>query len=223
MRIVFVSDTHGKHFHLDIPKCDLFVHAGDISSIGTFSEVYDFLYWLTKNVPAKYKVFIAGNHDLMAQRNKVIFDSLLRDFYVNIEGSGLHYLEDSAIQVEGINIWGSPWTPSFYPDHWVFNADRGEKIAKKWSQIPNNTDILITHGPPYETLDTIAQDKGNFGCQDLLEKVKEIKPKIHAFGHLHNDGGKMIKTGGTTYINCAVLDDRYYLSHDPVVIETDIL
>ena len=32
--------------------------------------------------------------------------------------------------------------------NWGYNLQRGEECAAKWREIPHDTDILITHGPP---------------------------------------------------------------------------
>jgi hypothetical protein len=49
--------------------------------------------------------------------------------------------------IEGVKIYGSPWLPSYHD--WAFNLERGGEVLKqKWEQIPNGTDVLITHGPP---------------------------------------------------------------------------
>ena len=49
---------------------------------------------------------------------------------------------------DNVRIYGSPWQPEFY--NWAFNLPRnGEEMKARWDAIPDNTDILITHGPAY--------------------------------------------------------------------------
>jgi len=96
------------------------------------------------------------------------------------------YLEDSSIQIEGYNIYGSPYTPEFC--NWGFNVERGELLKKRWEKIPSNTDILITHGPPLGIGD-ITTEGIHVGCTDLLHRVEELEPKLHVFGHIHEAYG----------------------------------
>lgn len=86
--------------------------------------------------------------------------------------------------------------------------------------IPEDTDILITHGPPMGILDRVERDNQNVGCELLLEKIQEIKPKINVFGHIH-EGYGYISNGNTHFINASVLDGRYVLNNKPITIDWD--
>jgi len=90
---------------------------------------------------------------------------------------------------------------------------RGNEIEKHWKLIPNDTDILITHGPPYGILDKTFQNS-DVGCVNLLEKVEIVQPKYHIFGHIHEGFGTS-KLNNTTYINTASLDFNYKLRKSP--------
>jgi len=187
----------------------MIIHAGDISNKGAVGEVEDFLDWY-KSLNFKYKIFIAGNHDFFLERaSQYEIESMIP--------KELIYLNDSGTTIEGIKIWGSPVQPWFYD--WAFNRKRGEEIRKHWDLIPQNNDILITHGPPHNILDNTISGE-HAGCEDLLETVKNIKPKIHVFGHIHEDYG-MKEVANTTYINASVLDIRYRLVNPPIEIEYD--
>jgi len=107
------------------------------------------------------------------------------------------YLNDTGTTIEGLKIWGSPVQPEFF--NWAFNRERGEDICKHWDLIPDDTDILITHGPAFGILDRVLEGE-YVGCSDLLKKIKQIKPKIHAFGHIHEAYGQC-EEDGTTFIN----------------------
>lgn len=207
MKIVFISDTHGLHNKVEIPNGDMLIHAGDVSSRGKEHEINDFLDWFA-NQPHKYKIFIAGNHDFF-------FEKMDAKYIETKIPENIIYLNDSGIEIKGFKIWGSPIQPEFY--NWAFNRNRGSAIKKHWDLIPLNTDILITHGPPLNILDKTIS--GDFvGCEDLLTAVNRIKPKIHVFGHIHEDYG-VLKTNNTTFINASVLDVRYRNVNDPVVID----
>lgn len=207
MKFVAISDTHNKHRSLRLPKGDVLLHAGDISSKSTRSEVEDFLDWFSKQ-PFTHKIFIAGNHDFYFEREKeVVIQKLLPE--------GVSYLKDEAIFINGVKIWGSPYTPWFY--RWAFNKRRGVALAEHWSHIPDDTDVLLTHGPVYGILDTVM-DEQSAGDKDLLNKVLEIKPKVHVFGHIHEAYG-MVKRHGIRFINACVVNERYELVHKPIAFD----
>jgi Icc-related predicted phosphoesterase len=205
MTITTISDTHGLHRRIrNIPMADLLIHAGDVSNFGEEHQVLDFLNWFS-NQPHQYKIFIAGNHDFFFERENEKY--IQKHIPQNVI-----YLNDSGCEIEGIKIYGSPITPEFMD--WAFNRKRGIEIEKHWKKIPTDTNILITHGPPFGKLDAnINQYKT--GCEDLLKTVEKIKPKYHIFGHIHEAYG-MLETTKTTYINASILDEHYRIKNEPV-------
>lgn len=205
MKIVCISDSHGQHDVLQLPEGDILIHAGDVSSRGKEYEIDDFLHWFSMQ-PHQYKILIAGNHDFYFEQHE---ESVIQD---KIPGN-IMYLNDSGCTIAGLHIWGSPIQPTFFD--WAFNRDRGEAIQKHWDLIPGTTDILITHGPPYGILDTTVRGE-HVGCEVLAKKVLEVAPKLHVFGHIHEDYGKVTQ-GKTTFINASVLDVKYRLVHAPIV------
>jgi Icc-related predicted phosphoesterase len=207
LKFVAISDTHCRHSSLQLPKADVLIHAGDITYRGKKSEVDDFLHWFFKQ-HYSYKIFIAGNHDFYFEKHPVseIAQMLPKDII---------YLNDSGTVINGINIWGSPVTPWFF--NWAFNRFRGTSINRHWKMIPPNTDVLITHGPPFGILDTVINGR-NVGDKDLLKKVLEIKPKVHVCGHIHEAYG-VAKKGVTKFINACVLNECYELVNAPVLFE----
>jgi Icc-related predicted phosphoesterase len=204
MRLVFISDTHNQHDQLRLPDGDFLIHAGDFSGRGRPEEVAAFMRWFSQQ-PHRHKICIAGNHDFMAERDPKAFRALIPDHVV--------YLEDSGVTLEGLRFWGSPITPWFFD--WAFNRHRGAEIRPHWALIPKDTDILITHGPPYRILDVLAHDGRPVGCLDLLETVTTIKPKVHVFGHIHEAYGQL-EQDGTAYLNASVLDENYVLKNRPI-------
>ena len=208
MKIVFISDTHGQHRKLkNLPKADLIIHGGDVSKLGKDHEVEDFIHWFLR-LDYAHKIFIAGNHDFY-------FEDYSRDFIQKKLTSNCHYLCDSGVEIEGVKIWGSPITPTFF--NWAFNEDRGKAIEKYWNMIPIDTDILLTHGPVKGILDRTISDI-NAGCEDLLNTVKKVKPKFHLFGHIHEAYGKE-KVKETTFVNGSLLNEKYELVNSPVEID----
>ena len=208
MKFVFLSDTHGKHDEITIPQADVFIFCGDMCSVGTLPEVESFARFL-KGLPHKHKVVIAGNHDFpFENESKEVAEKMVRD-------AGAIYLNDSQTVIEGIKIWGSPIQPRFFD--WAFNRDRGEEINKHWELIPEDTDVLITHGPPYGILDKIKN--GNLvGCEELRKRVDLLKPKVHAFGHIHESSG-IKEISGTTFVNASNLDFHYEYKNRPLTYD----
>lgn len=204
--ITFISDTHGSHDDLTAKLNGGFIliHAGDVSCMGHRKEIKGFIKWFSA-LPYEHKIFIAGNHDFG-------FEKYDADYFKFPQG--VHYLQDSMIEIEGLKIYGSPYSPRFYD--WAFMESRGEKIAQIWSKIPEGIDILVTHGPPRGVLDTNKNDE-DCGCDDLLARVEIIKPKVHVFGHIHEGWGSMHSSQrGITFINASNLDENYECVNEPI-------
>jgi Icc-related predicted phosphoesterase len=207
MKTVCISDTHTRHKEILLPEGELIIHAGDMGSIGSKCEIEDFLIWYS-GLDYKYKILIGGNHDRYLEFEDA---SIIRAMIPE----NIHYLNDSGITIEGIHFWGSPVQPAF--NNWAFNRERGEDIDRHWQLIPDDTDVLITHGPPFGILDkTVRED--HVGCEKLLEKVQKIKPKFHIFGHVH-EGYGIHHQRGTRFINASILNERYRYTNDPIIID----
>jgi len=207
LKIIAISDTHGKHRSITIPHGDVLVHAGDITSRGTIDEVSNFNEFLD-TLPHEYKIIIAGNHDFCFERNREKSESKLTNCI---------YLQDQSVIIKDVKFYGSPWQPWFY--NWAFNLQRGKELKLKWSKIPLDTNVLITHGPPYGYGDMTERGKAE-GCEDLLSAVKRIKPKVHIFGHIH-EGSGLISNENTMFINASTCDSSYSPINPPIVYEYD--
>jgi len=218
MKITFISDTHNKHNQItkDLPGGDLLIHAGDISSMGYKHEIQQFCKWFNGLDNYTNKIFIAGNHDWGFQDHPSQTKEII-DFYKNIT-----YLQDQIDMIgenteDMIKVWGSPWQPEFY--NWAFNLPRnGTELEGKWGLIPNDTDILITHGPAWGYVDKIFGNQTPLGCELLTAKIKEIKPKIHVCGHIHSAYGYVFD-GDTHFINASVLGEGYFYDNKPLNVE----
>lgn len=213
MKIVFISDTHGKHkiltskaYNNILGSGDVLIHAGDCTNVGKTHEINDFLDWFS-NTPFTHKVFISGNHDFYFEKNL--------DIESKYKEKGVYYLFDNMVEIDGVKIYGSPWQPEFH--NWAFNLPRGIQLAQKWSKIPKGLDILVTHSPAYGMVDHTIQGQ-NVGCVDLLERVLEVKPKIHVCGHIHWAYGQ--KTfNEIEFLNASTLNENYQYENKPIVIE----
>jgi Icc-related predicted phosphoesterase len=215
-RIVAISDTHGSHFGIEIPDGDILVHCGDFCSHGTMRDAMDFLRWFNTH-PHSTKIFIAGNHDWICEKDPSLFKGLLKEF------PELIYLEDNGCEVEGFKFYGSPHQPRFY--NWAFNKDRGEDIKRYWDMIPEETDVLITHGPPYGICDEAYRVGYNItehtGCKDLFDATLRISPKLHIFGHIHYSGQTQYVAPKTTYANVSMLNEAYLVWGKPTIFDID--
>ncbi|EMP57098.1 metallophosphoesterase [Marinobacter santoriniensis NKSG1] len=211
VRIVCISDTHSMHEEIDdIPDGDVLVHAGDCLGRGTLFELDDFNYWLGE-LPHAHKILIAGNHDWCFER----YPDKARPLVTNAV-----YLEESGVTIDGIEFWGSPYTPRFRD--WAFNVDRGEKIASHWAKIPETTDVLITHGPPEGIFDeVVGPDCGmSVGCADLAKRIDSLHLKAHIFGHIHEAYGYGVRAkDGVKFANASICDKRYRAIRKPIVID----
>lgn len=214
MKIVCISDTHNKHGEIDIPECDILLHTGDFSSRGYRHEFENFVQWLDKQ-PAKHKIFISGNHDFICEKEP----QFVKDYVSNF---GVHYLFDSFVEIEGLKIYGSPWQPWFHD--WAFNFERDDykQAIKTWAKMPDDTDVLLTHGPPYRIMDLVARptknEDPNVGCKFLLGRVVVVKPKLHVFGHIHEQYGQL-EYNGTLFVNAASCNLQYKPINLPTVAE----
>jgi Icc-related predicted phosphoesterase len=218
IKLTFLSDTHSKHNHIPIDHFnggDILLHSGDISSQGYEHEVRNFLKWFDSIPDYDHKIFIAGNHDWLFQRNPKLVKEIMKEY-----SGRIHYLQDSHITIDGVKIYGSPWQPEFY--NWAFNLPRnGEELEHVWSKIPDDTDILLTHGPAYGYVDTVEGRYDNLGCEKLIHRIKEVNPLIHSCGHIHSGNGVM-DNSYTTFINSSVLSERYNYTYRPYHAEVDV-
>lgn len=203
MRIVVVSDTHNMHQRIDIPDGDVFVHCGDCLGHGTLEELRA-LDRVLGELPHRHKILIAGNHDWCFEQEPEAARRLVRNAI---------YLEDEEVELEGIKFYGSPWQPWFFD--WAFNLERGEPLRKVWAKIPDGTDVLITHGPPYGVLDRTTRGE-LVGCEELIDRVRVVKPKLHLFGHIHEGYGSEMRDD-TLFINASTCNVRYQPVNAPVV------
>jgi Icc-related predicted phosphoesterase len=223
MRITFISDTHTKHRHceLDLPGGDLLIHAGDFMNSGYNPiEAIEFFKWLDEIKTYETKVLIAGNHDRWMEDEPEEALGILSKYKT------IDYLEDDwmivgdgdphDVDVKTAKIYGSPWQPEFY--NWAFNLPRqGEDLREKWFWIPNDTDILVTHGPAFGHCDE-APFGGHVGCELLREQLDKFPPKIHVFGHIHAGYGYKFHNG-THFFNASVLGERYNYDNKPMTVD----
>ncbi len=204
MRIVAVADTHTFEKDLGvIPDGDVLVHAGDLLRGGTLEELAGVAAWIA-SLPHRHKIIVAGNHDWCFLNERAAAVAMLGDAV---------YLEDAAHEIDGVKFWGSPWQPAY--NDWAYNLPRGAPLAAKWALIPVGVDVLITHGPPHGFGDS-GPTFGRAGCEDLLHRVRQVRPALHLFGHIHQDGG-LFRDRDTAFVNVTTWE----CERKPTVIDFD--
>jgi len=211
VRLVCISDTHGDHEQIELPAGDVLIHAGDLTAHGKQEETHSFMRWLGAQ-DYRYKLCVAGNHDTFMEDDAQAAAQFALD-------SNVVLLNDSGLTIDDVSFWGSPITPRFM--NWSFMRDPGAAIEAHWNLIPDTTDVLITHGPPYGILDKVIRSDGELehvGCDSLLSRVRAIAPTFHLFGHIHEGRGR-VDENGICFCNVSTMDERYRIRHLPVVID----
>lgn len=208
MRIVCVSDTHEQEAGLHIPECDLLIHAGDMTYRGDRHKLLAFDEWCAQLPLPRDRILVcAGNHELTLEKEPWLAQQAFQH---------CTYLLDESVERDGFKIYASPWQPRF--NDWAFNLDRGsEALRQAWARIPDDTDVLVTHCPPYGYGD-VTRDV-HVGCELLLERVRVVRPKLHVCGHVHEGYGLHETDFGTVVVNASTCDARYRAVNPAVVIE----
>lgn len=216
MKVVAVSDLHG--YLPAIEPCDLLILAGDLCPNFSGNHEKDRLRqaawlashlrpWLAEN-PVRQTVAIWGNHDFVGQRADLI-------------PKGLNWvlLNDQGFEFQGLKIWGTPWTPTFF--NWAFMQDE-DALEKRWEKIPAALDILVSHGPPYGYCDGLRESGGRIkrcGSKALLEAVSRTNPAHLICGHIHDGRGEGVLPVGGIIRNVAYVDEAYKPRQVPAAFE----
>jgi Icc-related predicted phosphoesterase len=212
MRVAAISDTHGRQ-NWEIPGCDVFIHAGDMTAQGSLRETAAFAVRLRQAMegpggPA-HAIIVPGNHDECFET----FPEAARGLF----GANVHVLLDEALELDGVTFYGSPWTPPFMLWHFMAEEDR---LAMLYRKMPMRVDVLVTHGPPHGILDP-GWKEPHAGSTALAQAVAERHVGHRVFGHLHGAGGHMIQKGNTIFYNVAGCDEAYKLVNPPRVFQVE--
>ena len=204
LRLVLLSDTHGLHRNVQVPDGDLLIHAGDFTNFSKSQiEIIEFNVWLGE-LPHRHKIVVPGNHEFFLEA-----DPSKRSLLSNAS-----VLINEAVQVEGLRIWGSPITPLYGG---AFGMSSAADRRRLYAHIPDDTDVLITHGPPFGILDMMPNSSLHTGCRELFDAVIRVKSKVHVFGHLHGAHG-IFQTKNTIYVNAALCGPHAEIDNGPVVL-----
>ncbi len=218
MKITHISDTHTLHQDVVVPESDVLVHSGDCLNTGAIDELPGFLKWF-HNQPSKHKILVAGNHDRCFETMRPDAEKMVEEY-----APGTIYLQDSGCEIDGIKFWGSPFQPEFCDC--AFNLPRGPHLKRHWDMIPDDTDVLITHGPAIGLRDKPGGRhpwNERCGCKDLYDALLRVQPQVHLFGHIHHSYGQVtLDLGMGQRIRCfnsAICNERYDPINKPQVFE----
>lgn len=204
MRIVAISDTHELHRELEVPDGDLLIHAGDLTMFGkSLQALRDFNEWLGE-LPHRHKVVVYGNHEYMLEA-----DPGLRRLLSNAV-----VLVNESVVIEGVKVWGSPLTQHYGG---AFGRSNPADRVCVYNTIPADTDIVVTHGPPFGILDSTPEYPGPSGDRELREAVRRTRPRLHIFGHVHSGYG-VLPTRNTMFVNAALMGWAGDLENKPIVV-----
>jgi Icc-related predicted phosphoesterase len=202
LRLVLLSDTHELHREVEVPDGDILIHAGDFTMFSkSMSAIADFNIWLGE-LPHRHKILTYGNHEFFVETDQSRRSMLTNALVLCNEG----------VEIEGLRIWGSPVTPLYGG---AFGLSSAEDRKRLYARIPEDTDILVTHGPPFGILDSAPHSGLHSGCRELLDAVMRVRPKLHVFGHVHGAHG-ILQTNQTTFVNAALLGADGDLDQRPV-------
>lgn len=209
MRLVITSDTHAKHKELNLPSGDVLIHCGD------FCDGFNTDHGDLKRVDAwfgqqkfQHILCVGGNHDFAAQERYREQIPLFQN---------ATYLQDEAVKIGGVRFYGAPWLPTLRS--WAYYLG-DEELREKWELIPNDTDVLITHTPPFRILDSPRNKSVFAGCSHLSARIAELNLKLHCFGHIHASYGR-VEESGITFVNASAVDSNFEIANDPFVIDLE--
>ena len=223
VRIVCLSDTHAQHKYIhraSVPAGDVLVHTGDICMTGSLKELCDFAEWFGA-FPHAQKILIGGNHDYCLDGSSIpSCPSEVRDTV--LANAGITLLHDSAVNLSGINVYGTPWQLPY--KQMAFNLDDPER-ALRYAAIPENTNILLTHNPPKGILDQEKASGPELGCAILRKRIDELPMlQLNVFGHIHLGRGHKT-VGDKHFINASMVGGPGYsqrpfaISQQPFVVD----
>jgi Icc-related predicted phosphoesterase len=190
---------------VEVPDGDILIHAGDFTMFSkSMSAIADFNTWLGE-LPHRHKILTYGNHEFFVEADPSRRSMLTNALVLVNEGT----------EIEGLRIWGSPVTPLYGG---AFGLSSQEDRKRLYAQIPEGTDILVTHGPPFGILDSAPHSGLHSGCRELLDAVMRVRPKLHVFGHVHGAHG-IFQTKPTIFVNAAMRGANGDLDHSPIVLQ----
>lgn len=226
MKVVCISDSHNRHESIELPFGEVLIHCGDATMNGKLHELTSFIEWMGAQ-PHTVKLFVPGNHDFDVEKNVGLYKRICYEHGVLMLIDGAYTLtrkDDMPLK-----FYGTPWVPNLAG--WAFYQDHLGLISK-FAKIPDDTNVLITHGPPEGVLDVgPAGNAYHIGSSELRDRVRELGDlRLHCFGHIHHGYGRLDHPGGHTWaplnnkpplisVNAAICTEEYEATNKPIVVE----
>ena len=206
MKVTIISDTHGQHEELVDLSGDVLIHCGDME--GIFSSEADALSkidsWFARQ-DFEHILFVGGNHDFKLEQLFKLGATPL---------SHATFLHDTYKVIDGFKFYGSSWVPQL-GSHAFYASE--QELRQVWRKIPQDTDVLITHTPPAGRLDQSSRGL-KLGCTHLAKRVKNIRPKLHCFGHVHASAGQVTEDE-TIFLNASSVNSGFSIAYPPYEFE----
>jgi len=202
--LVLPGDILGNYFTARGDYAELAQQLNELERLNAFYGA------LKKEGRYKEVIYVSGNHDWVLQKQPELARARLTEVI---------YLQDEAIVLgtrDGgtLKFYGSPWQPWFwdwafnFPDHNVNFARARAHARSCWEAIPDDTQVLLTHTPPYGILDATYSGE-QVGCKYLRERLSQLHQlKLHVFGHIHHSRG-ISGTFNRIYVNAALCNEDY--------------
>lgn len=202
-RLVILSDTHELHREIEpIPPGDILLFAGDFSFFGqSWPAIRDFDQWLG-DLPHAHKILVVGNHEVPVAANAEAARSMIRNGLV---------LWDEGAEAMGLRIWGV--APPFSA-----SSLGASNAAEAYAAIPVDIDIVLSHHPPYGIQDAVPPFGHHAGSRELFDVVRRVRPRLHAFGHIHAGYG-WFQSSPTTFVNASLMGPNGDLINRPIVLQ----
>jgi len=201
LRMVCISDIHLTYGYFNLPPGDVLIITGDTlwksiwdTTEKSTKELKNFNDWIGKH-PHKYKILIGGNHDKVMEEwgpektSQILYNCT--------------YLQNNGTKIEGATFYGSPMSILGMSNNRAFQIS-SEKFYDFLHEFPRDLDVLLSH----------SCYRGDM--QDYVDN--ELKPRVHIFGHLHEEYG-IIFGKNTTFVNCCIVNRLNLPTHLPVVID----
>ena len=208
VRLVLVSDTHGKMDLADVPPGDVLAHCGDVlarngkASCASATSLLRGFHRQLQALPHPHKVFIGGNHDAVLE--------MLGAERVRALMPGVTYLEHSGATVAGLRLWGFPYSPPSASANSAFQERDPAKLAAAAAAVPTDTHVLLSHCA--------------MGTSSIARMMTRVGPnlRLHVMGHFHDRHGVWRGDAGELTVNAATCDNVYRPVHGAVVVDVPV-
>ena len=224
LSIVALSDLHGLLPEIT-SHADIAILAGDIIPLELQKNMQHSKWWFNnefadwiKSLPVKKVFMVAGNHDFYLE---TITKKDLSEIYKSTNKKLVYIMNTTVSYTDKYKtkwrIFGTPYCTRFF--EWAFMRDE-KTLTKKFENIPDSVDVIITHDPPfaYGDIDIIARKEGigHVGSRPLAARLKDVDYKLLVCGHIHTGDHSFNEVFRT--VNVSILNEQYRKGYEPFYI-----